>query len=134
MDIPSQLRVLKSPFGIPQILLHGSHPASGDEDTTRSRSRTADSGPPVGHAGQFLTPNPITRYAIAGDTPDMVPNSDHSIDVSIQSQEPQDGKQKANWLPAPANGKAFILFGRAYIPGPAVISGDFTMPPVTRNG
>lgn len=88
----------------------------------------------VGQAGQFLTPNPINRYAISGDTPGMVPNSDGSIDVAIQSQEPQDGKQKANWLPAPANGKAFILFARAYIPGPSVLSGDFTMPPVGRNG
>ncbi|UGT57009.1 DUF1254 domain-containing protein [Nocardia asteroides] len=88
----------------------------------------------VDRAGQFLTPNPINRYAIAGDTPGMTPNPDGSIDIAVQSQEPSDARLRANWLPAPADGKAFILFARAYIPGAPVISGDFTMPPVTVTG
>lgn len=88
----------------------------------------------VSQAGQFLTPNPINRYHISGDTPGVTPNPDGSIDLWIQSHEPQDAEQKATWLPAPANGTAFILFARAYIPGPSVVSGEFTMPPVTVNG
>ncbi|UGT43318.1 DUF1254 domain-containing protein [Nocardia yamanashiensis] len=85
----------------------------------------------VSQAGQFLTPNPISRYAISGDTPGLATNPDGSVDLAIQSQEPQDATRNANWLPAPANGKAFILFARAYIPAASVIAGDFKMPQVT---
>ncbi|MBF6100219.1 DUF1254 domain-containing protein [Nocardia cyriacigeorgica] len=85
----------------------------------------------VSQAGQFLTPNPIDRYHISSDSPGVT--STGNVDIWIQPQAPQDPAQKATWLPAPANGKAFILFARAYIPGPAVISGEFKMPAVTLN-
>lgn len=88
----------------------------------------------VDQAGQFLTPNPINRYHISSDTPGVTTNPADGVDIWIQSQEPLDATKKATWLPTPSNGKAFILFARAYIPGPAVISGEFIMPAVTLNG
>jgi hypothetical protein len=45
----------------------------------------------------------------------------------IQHDSP--GKDKeANWLPAPA-GK-FILWLRVYQPGPAILNGEYQVPPV----
>ncbi|MGW5111232.1 DUF1214 domain-containing protein [Nocardia sp. NPDC004123] len=83
-------------------------------------------------AGQFLTPNPINRYEIAGNTPGVVTNPDGSIDIWIQPRTPQPDRQ-ANWLPAAAAGP-FILFARSYVPGPDILSGRFTMPAVTPIG
>ncbi|WP_280419518.1 DUF1254 domain-containing protein [Nocardia carnea] len=88
----------------------------------------------VGQDGQFLTPNPINRYHISSDTPGMASGPEGGVDIWIQSDEPQDADRKATWLPAPANGKAFILFARSYIPGPEVISGEFRIPAVTVHG
>ncbi|MEU6264991.1 DUF1254 domain-containing protein [Saccharopolyspora shandongensis] len=59
----------------------------------------------------------------------LVANPDGSIDIAVQATEP--AQQTANWLPSPSNGKNFILFARSYVPGPEVLAGKFTMPPVT---
>ncbi|WP_433560584.1 DUF1254 domain-containing protein [Nocardia sp. CA-151230] len=83
--------------------------------------------------GQFLTPNPINRYEIAGNTPGVVTNPDGSIDIWIQPETPRPDR-RANWLPAPAAGHPFILFARSYVPGPDILSGRFTMPAVTPIG
>ncbi|MBU3067301.1 DUF1254 domain-containing protein [Nocardia sp. NEAU-G5] len=87
----------------------------------------------VEDGGQFLTPNPIDRYEIASNTTDLVTNPDGSIDIRIQSSAPT-GDHRPNWLPSPADGRQFILFARSYIPGDRVLSGAFTMPPVSAAG
>ncbi|MEV5536574.1 DUF1254 domain-containing protein [Saccharopolyspora shandongensis] len=79
--------------------------------------------------GQFPTPNPIGRYVISSETRGLVANPDGTIDIAVQATEP--AQQTANWLPSPSNGKNFILFARSYVPGPEVLAGKFTMPPVT---
>jgi hypothetical protein len=49
----------------------------------------------------YLADNPINRYAIGGLTPGLKNNSDGSLDIYIQHDNP--GKDKeSNWLPTPA--------------------------------
>lgn len=37
---------------------------------------------------------------------------------------------ESNWLPAPSD--KFILWLRVYIPGEAILRGEYTVPPVAR--
>jgi hypothetical protein len=57
-----------------------------------------------------------------------VPNVDGSVDVYIQVATPVG--HESNWLPAPA-GK-FILWLRAYQPDPAILNGEYHVPPVVK--
>ncbi|WP_271066241.1 DUF1254 domain-containing protein [Caulobacter sp. NIBR1757] len=80
--------------------------------------------------GQFLfAPNPINRYSIGDRTPGLVYNPDGSLDLWITREDPG-GARSANWLPAPDG--AFILSLRAYLPRPAMITGEYRAPPPVR--
>ncbi|MDP3495966.1 MAG: DUF1254 domain-containing protein, partial [Hyphomonadaceae bacterium] len=61
----------------------------------------------------FLVKNPINRFSIGDRTPGLVKNSDGSIDILIQREQPA-GPLAANWLPA-ADG-AMRMSLRAYLP------------------
>ena len=74
----------------------------------------------------FMVRNPIERYTIGGNS-GLVPNADGSIDIYLQRTAP--AGHEPNWLPAPA-GK-FKLMLRAYMPGRAVLDGEYHVPPVT---
>jgi hypothetical protein len=63
--------------------------------------------------GSFVE-NSIKCYTIGDRTPGLLINPDGSLDIYIQNEPPQDAKQKANWLPAPAGG--FNLNLRLYVP------------------
>src|SRR6266571_5182832 len=56
----------------------------------------------------------------------LVPNADGSIDIAIQRTAP--AGHESNWLPAPAG--YFKLMLRAYLPGRAVLDGEYHVPPV----
>ena len=71
--------------------------------------------------------NPIDRYSL-GDRSGLVPNADGSIDITIQSTAP--AGHASNWLPAPAGN--FKLMLRAYLPGRAVLDGEYHVPPVSK--
>ena len=74
-------------------------------------------------------PNPLNRYMLGSDTPDMKKNADGSFTIYIQKDSP--GKDKeANWLPAPPG--PFYLIPRAYAPAQATINilSDVTSWPV----
>ena len=75
----------------------------------------------------FMVPNPIDRYSVGGRS-GLVPNADGSIDIYIQRTAP--AGHESNWLPAPA-GK-FKLMLRAYLPGRAVLDGEYHVPPVMK--
>lgn len=75
----------------------------------------------------FMVPNPIDRYSVGGRS-GLVPNADGSIDIYIQRTAP--AGNESNWLPAPA-GK-FKLMLRAYLPGRAVLDGEYHVPPVMK--
>ena len=69
--------------------------------------------------------NPIDRYSV-GDRSGLAPNPDGSVDIYIQNAAPSG--HESNWLPAPAGG--FILWLRAYMPGAAILRGEYSVPPV----
>lgn len=75
----------------------------------------------------YMVSNPIDRYSV-GDQSGLVPNADGSIDIYIQSTAP--AGHESNWLPAPA-GK-FKLMLRAYLPGRAILDGEYHVPPVIK--
>ena len=75
----------------------------------------------------YMVPNPIDRYSVGGRS-GLVPNADGSIDIHIERTAP--AGHESNWLPAPA-GK-FKLMLRAYLPGRAVLDGEYHVPPVMK--
>lgn len=66
----------------------------------------------------YTVPNPINRYMLGSDTPEMKKNADGSFTIYIQKDNPGEAKE-ANWLPAPPG--PFYLIPRAYAPTPATI-------------
>lgn len=106
------------------------NPLSG---TRRYRLRFAkDQLPPV-HAfwsvcllgdNGIPIPNPIDRQAISSGQTDIVYTSDGSLDILIQTDDPQ--SSHGNWLPSPP-GK-FYLFLRLYLPKKVAIAGEYAPP------
>jgi hypothetical protein len=78
---------------------------------------------------QIFVPNPIDRYSFGDRTKDAVYGEDGSIEIFLQQEEPTDPKERANWLPAPKG--RFYLVTRHYSPQAAILTGDWTPPPVT---
>ena len=79
----------------------------------------------MGDAKNHFVPNPINRYSVS-DRTGLAQNTDGSVDIHIQNAAP--AGHESNWLPAPAGN--FILWLRVYIPGEAILSGEYTVPPV----
>jgi hypothetical protein len=79
----------------------------------------------MGDAKNRFVANPINRYSVS-DRSGLVPNTDGSVDIYIQNTAP--AGHESNWLPAPA-GK-FILWLRVYVPGAAILKGEYVVPPV----
>jgi len=77
----------------------------------------------------FMVANPIDRYSVGGHS-GLVPDADGSIDIRIQRTSP--AGHESNWLPAPAG--QFKLTLRAYLPGRAVLDGEYHVPPVMNVG
>jgi DNA sulfur modification protein DndE len=80
----------------------------------------------------YPVPNPIDRYVLGSDYPDMKKNPDGSLTIYMQHASP--GREReANWLPTPAG--PFLLILGTYAPGKALIDSltdpsAFVMPPV----
>jgi hypothetical protein len=75
----------------------------------------------------YMVSNPIDRSSV-GSLSGLVPNADGSIDIAIQRTAP--AVYEPNWLPAPAG--YFKLMLRAYLPGRAVLDGEYHVPPVMK--
>ena len=74
----------------------------------------------------YPVPNPINRYVLGSDYPDMKKNADGSVTIYMQNKTP--GKDKeANWLPTPTG--PFMLILGTYAPGKALIDGTYVPPP-----
>ena len=69
----------------------------------------------------FLVPNLIKRYQLNGRSK-LTRNPDGSVDIYLQSAEPSDPAQVANWLPTPA-GQGFEVIWRLLAPKPGRIQG-----------
>lgn len=70
--------------------------------------------------------NPINRYSIGDRSPDLRPNADGSIDISLSRARPATGE--GNWLPTPDG--PFYLMMRLYMPNSAIQSGRWVPPPI----
>ena len=77
----------------------------------------------------FFAPNAIQRYSLGTKNKDLKQNPDGSLTIYVQSTEPTDPVQRANWLPAPKSGD-LSLYVRAYWPAEAMVNGQWTPPPV----
>jgi hypothetical protein len=75
----------------------------------------------------YMVSNPIDRHSL-GDRSGLAPNADGSIDIYLQRTVPTG--HEPNWLPAPAGN--FKLMLRAYLPGRAVLDGEYHVPPVIK--
>jgi hypothetical protein len=76
-------------------------------------------------AHEHFVANPLNRYSV-NNRSGLVPNADGSTDIYLQAAAP--AGPEANWLPAPAG--PFRLWLRVYLPGPAILNGQYTVPPV----
>ena len=74
---------------------------------------------------QRFVPNPIDRYSV-GDRSGLAPDPDGSVDIYLQNAAP--AGHEANWLPAPTG--RFVLWLRVYMPGAAILRGEYPVPPV----
>jgi hypothetical protein len=81
----------------------------------------------MGDAGNRFVPNPINRFSVSNRS-GLVPNADGSVDIHIQHAVPTG--HESNWLPAPTG--HFILWLRVYLPGQAVLDGEYKVPPVVQ--
>jgi hypothetical protein len=79
----------------------------------------------MGDAKNRFVPNPINRYSVS-DRTGLVPNADGSVDIYLQNAAP--AGHESNWLLAPAGN--FILWLRVYMPGAAILNGEYTVPPI----
>jgi hypothetical protein len=79
----------------------------------------------MGDARNHFVANPLNRYSVS-DRTGLAQNPDNSVDVFIQKAAP--AEHESNWLPAPSGN--FILWLRVYIPGEAVLKGEYIVPPV----
>jgi hypothetical protein len=78
----------------------------------------------MGDAKNQYVPNPINRYSV-GDRSGLMPNADGSVDIYLKTAP---AGRESNWLPAPTSN--FTLWLRVYIPGEAILKGEYTVPPV----
>jgi hypothetical protein len=81
----------------------------------------------MGDAKNRFVSNPINRYSVS-DRTGLVQNSDGSVDIYIQNAPPTG--RESNWLPAPTD--SFILWLRVYLPGQAILDGQYKVPPVVQ--
>jgi hypothetical protein len=71
--------------------------------------------------------NPINRYSLS-DRSGLAQNDEGHVDIYIQKAAP--AGHEANWLPTPAG--RFILWLRVYIPGQAILDGEYEVPPINK--
>jgi hypothetical protein len=81
----------------------------------------------MGTSKNHFVPNPINRYSVS-DRSGLAQNPDGSVDVYLQHAAP--AGHESNWLPASSDN--FILWLRVYIPGEAILHGEYKVPPVAK--
>lgn len=76
-----------------------------------------------------LVPNAANKYVVASYTPGLVTDSDGSVTIYIQAEQPE-SRHVANWLPVP-NGQFSLLF-RVYGPEGTALAGTYVPPKIHR--
>jgi hypothetical protein len=131
-------RIFTGPVNVPQEAMYWKTQVDGAGHTLSGEHDYIMHFPPGGlppvdafwsltmaDAKERFVANPINRYVV-GNRSGLVPNADGSTDVYIQNAAP--AGHESNWLPAPAG--QFRLGLRAYMPGAAILDGEYTVPPV----
>jgi hypothetical protein len=131
-------QIFPGPVNVPQEAMYWTTSGDGAGHTLDGRQRYILHFPPgglppngafwsltMGDARNRFVPNPIDRYSLS-DRTGLVPNADGSVDIYIQNAAP--AGHESNWLPAPAGN--FILWLRVYIPGTAILNGEYKVPPI----
>jgi hypothetical protein len=77
----------------------------------------------------FQVSNPINRFAI-GDRDDLKYNTDGSLDLYIQNENPGSDKE-SNWLPSPPDGTLGVTM-RLYAPKAQALDGRWNPPAIKR--
>ncbi|WP_433193725.1 DUF1254 domain-containing protein [Nocardia sp. CA-107356] len=80
-------------------------------------------------ADSYLVSNPANIYAIGHQVP-VVADSDGSVDLAVQNEDPGASVPTGNWLPIPASGH-FSLTMRLYAPKDVAIDGRWRPPVLT---
>ncbi|BBY45219.1 DUF1254 domain-containing protein [Mycolicibacterium celeriflavum] len=80
-------------------------------------------------ADKMLVENPIQRYKVGTDTPDLTVAADGSVTIAIQHEQP-DPALNVNWLPAPSGDFYVIL--RLYQPSDSILDGSYQLPQVVK--
>ncbi len=73
----------------------------------------------------YMVSSPTGRSSV-GSHSGLAKNADGSVDILLQPHQPSGDAQ--NWLATPPG--RFKLMLRAYLPGAAVVDGDYEVPPV----
>ncbi|HYE45663.1 MAG TPA: DUF1254 domain-containing protein [Caulobacter sp.] len=76
----------------------------------------------------FFTDNPLKRYALGDRTKGLRRRADGGVDIWIGRTDPG-GDRTSNWLPAPKTGPYAVTW-RGYLPRPALLNGQWRMPPI----
>jgi hypothetical protein len=81
----------------------------------------------IAGSNRLMTKNAAHKYSVS-DRSGLQTNADGSVDVVLQPTAP--AGHEANWLPTPSG--HFMLWLRAYEPGPSVLDGTYKPPAVTK--
>jgi hypothetical protein len=110
------------------------YPRSQGDGSTPHVLHLPSSWPPIESSGfwsltmyadGYLVDNPIDRYSIGDRTPGLTKESDGSLKIYIQCEDPG-GELSANWLPAPCGPYAVTM--RLYVPTAEAQAPSFTLP------
>ena len=131
-------QVFPGPINVPQEAMYWTTPGDGAGHTLSGQHDYVMHFPPgglppnnafwsltMGDAKNRFVANPINRYSVS-DRSGLAQNADGSVDIYLQNTAPTD--HESNWLPAPAG--RFTLWLRVYVPGAAILDGQYKVPPV----
>ena len=82
-------------------------------------------------AAQFLVGNPLNRYSLRPDSPNLTHRADGSLTIYLQADPPA-GVPEGNWLPAPEGDFSVVL--RTYLPRTPIRDGSWFPPGIRLAG
>lgn len=112
-----------------------------NDQLTGEHEYTVTFGPPPPNQGFWslkmygisellLVDNVAGRYSVGDRTAGLIRDEDGGLTIHVSAREPEDPKQRANWLPAPKGPFRPIL--RIYLPEQSVLDGNYVLPPFVR--
>jgi hypothetical protein len=75
----------------------------------------------------YMVPTPTGRSSVNSHS-DLLQNADGSVDILLRPHQPSGAPQ--SWLATPSG--RFKVMLRVYLPGAAIVDGDYQVPPIVR--